>query len=399
MTGFDIIFFWVARMMMMGLHFQKQVPFREVYIHALVRDAKGRKMSKSEGNVIDPLELMDRYGTDAVRFTLVAMAAQGRDIRLAEDRVKGYRNFVTKLWNAARFLELQGAGQAASAARPAPVLSLNRWIEAAAAEAAQQVATAITAYRFDEAAAVAYQFLWHTYCDWYLELAKPLLGGDDAAAQAETRGSAAAAFAVTLRMLHPLMPFVTEELWSLRQESERLLALTPWPDAPRSTDLEAKGEIEWLMAFVNEVRSVRSELRVPQAAMVGIRFRTTTPAADRALAVHGEAMRRLARIESFAVDDGQDGQAAELEAAGTVALMPLAGTIDVAAERTRLAKEMETLRKDIARFEAKLANPSFVDRAPPAVVQEQRDRKTDAEVRSERIERALARLGTGMEAA
>ena len=398
-TGFDIIFFWVARMMMMGLHLQEQVPFRDVYIHALVRDAKGRKMSKSEGNVIDPLELMDRYGTDAVRFTLVAMAAQGRDIRLAEDRVKGYRNFVTKLWNAARFLELQGAGQAAPAARPAPALSLNRWIEAEAARAAEAVGAAIEAYRFDEAAAVAYQFLWHTYCDWYLELAKSLLAGSDAAARTETQASAAAVFAQVLRMLHPIMPFVTEELWSLRQETGRLLALTPWPDQAPAPDPEARGEIEWLMAFVSEVRSVRSELRVPQAAAVGIRFRSLTPEAERALAVHGEAMRRLARIESFAADEGQVTEAAELEAAGTVALMPLAGTIDIAAERTRLGKELDALRKDIARFEAKLANPSFVDRAPPAVVQEQRDRKTGAIVRSERIERALARLGTGMEAA
>ena len=398
-TGFDIIFFWVARMMMMGMHIQDQVPFREVYIHALVRDAKGRKMSKSEGNVIDPLELMDRYGTDAVRFTLVAMAAQGRDIRLAEDRVKGYRNFVTKLWNASRFLELQGAGQAAPAERPAPELSLNRWIEAEAAGAAAAVGAAIEAYRFDEAAAVAYRFLWHTYCDWYLELAKPLLAGDDAAARAETQASAAAVFAEVLRMLHPIMPFVTEELWSLRRESAQLLALTPWPGEAPAPDPEASGEIEWLMAFVNEVRSVRSELRVPQAAAVGIRFRTLTPEAERALAVHEEAMRRLARIESFAPDEGEDTEAAELEAAGTVALMPLAGTIDIAAERVRLGKELDALRKDIARFDAKLANPSFVDRAPPAVVQEQRDRKTDATVRSERIERALARLGTGMEAA
>ena len=398
-TGFDIIFFWVARMMMMGLHVQEEVPFREVYIHALVRDAKGRKMSKSEGNVIDPLELMDRYGTDAVRFTLVAMAAQGRDIRLAEDRVKGYRNFVTKLWNAARFLELQGAGQAAPAKRPAPELSLNRWIEAEAAGAVTAVGAAIEAYRFDDAAAVAYRFLWHTYCDWYLELAKPLLGGSDAALRAETQASAASVFAEVLRMLHPIMPFVTEELWSLRQEAGQLLALTPWPGEPPAPDPEASGEIEWLMAFVNEVRSVRSELRVPQAAAVGIRFRTLTPEAERALAVHEEAMRRLARIESFAADAGEDTEAAELEAAGTVALMPLAGTIDIAAERVRLGKELDALRKDIARFDAKLANPSFVDRAPPAVVQEQRDRKTDATVRSERIERALARLGTGMEAA
>ena len=401
-TGFDIIFFWVARMMMMGLHVQQQVPFREVYIHALVRDAKGRKMSKSEGNVIDPLELMDRYGTDAVRFTLVAMAAQGRDIRLAEDRVKGYRNFVTKLWNAARFLELQGAGQAAPAGRAAPELSLNRWIEAEAGAAAAAVGTAIAAYRFDEAAAAAYRFLWHTYCDWYLELAKPLLAGDDAALRAETQASAAWAFAEVLRMLHPVMPFVTEELWALRQEPGRLLALAPWPEPAPAPDPEARGEIEWLMAFVNEVRSVRAELRVPQAAAVGIRFRTLTPQAERALAVHGEAVRRLARIESFAADAGadtEDTEAAELEAAGTVALMPLAGTIDIAAERARLEKELEALRKDIARFDAKLANPSFVDRAPPAVVQEQRDRKTDATVRAERIARALARLGTGMEAA
>ncbi len=398
-TGFDIIFFWVARMMMMGLYVQQQVPFREVYIHALVRDAKGRKMSKSEGNVIDPLELMDRYGTDAVRFTLIAMAAQGRDIRLAEDRVKGYRNFVTKLWNAARFLELQGAGGPPEATGPAPVLSLNRWIEATAAGAASAVGEALAAYRFDEAAAVAYRFLWHTYCDWYLELAKPLLAGADAALRTETQASAATAFAVTLRMLHPLMPFVTEELWALRQESEELLARTPWPSPASAPDPEVQGEIDWLIAFVNEVRSVRAELRIPQAARTGVRFRTLTPAADRALATHGDAVRRLARIATFSAETAPDEEVAELEAAGTVAVMPLAGTIDVATERDRLARELGSLRREVARLEAKLANQAFVDRAPPAVVDQQRHRKTEAVVRSERIERALARLGTGMEAA
>ncbi len=398
-TGFDIIFFWVARMMMMGLHVQQQVPFRDVYIHALVRDARGRKMSKSEGNVIDPLELMDRYGTDAVRFTLIAMAAQGRDIRLAEERVKGYRNFVTKLWNAARFLELQGAGGPPEAARPTPTLSVNRWIEAAAAQTATAVGEAVAGYRFDEAAAAAYRFLWHTYCDWYLELAKPLLTGADADLCAETRGSAAAAFAVTLRMLHPMMPFVTEELWALRRESGELLARTPWPDPAPGPDANDQGEIDWLIAFVNEVRSVRAELRVPQAARTGIRFRTLTPEAERALAAHGDAIRRLARIATFSAEPAPGEEVAELEAAGTLAVLPLAGTIDVAAERSRLTRELEALGRDIAKLEAKLANPAFLDRAPPVVVDEQRDRKREALVRSERIARALARLGAGMEAA
>ena len=396
-TGFDIIFFWVARMMMMGLYVQKQVPFRDVYIHALVRDAKGRKMSKSEGNVIDPLELMDRYGTDAVRFTLVAMAAQGRDIRLAEDRVKGYRNFITKLWNAARFLELQGAGQAAPAVRPRPSCGLNRWIEDAAAEAARGAAEAIEAYRFDEAAAVVYRFLWHTYCDWYLELAKPLLLGDDDAVRAETQASAAAVFGVILRMLHPMVPFVTEELWALRQESGDLLTLTPWPEVGAAPDAEAKGEIDWLMAFVNEVRSVRSELRVPQAAKVAIGFRKTTREAEQAVANHAPAIMRLARIGSLGAEIGDGAGVAELEAGGAVAAMPLADTIDIVAEQTRLEKELATLRKDVAKFDAKLANASFVDRAPAAVVQEQRDRRTDATLRRGRIERALARLGGGVE--
>ena len=398
-TGFDIIFFWVARMMMMGLYVQKQVPFRDVYIHALVRDAKGRKMSKSEGNVIDPLELMDRYGTDAVRFTLVAMAAQGRDIRLAEDRVKGCRNFVTKLWNAARFLELQRAGQAAPAVRPRPASSLNRWIEDAAAEAIGEVAEAIEEYRFDDAAAIAYRFLWHTYCDWYLELAKPLLAGDDAVVRAETQASAAAAFAVILRMLHPMVPFVTEELWALRQESGDLLALAPWPDAGGVPDVEAKGEIDWLMAFVNEVRSVRSELRVPQAAKVAIGFRKTTREAEQAVANHAPAIMRLASIGSLMAEIGDEAGVAELEAGGAVAVMPLADTIDIVAERTRLEKELAALRKDIAKFDAKLANASFLERAPAVVVREQRDRRADATLRSGRIKRALARLGSGVEGA
>ncbi len=397
-TGFDIIFFWVARMMMLGLHFQKQVPFRDVYIHALVRDAKGRKMSKSEGNVIDPLELMDRYGTDAVRFTLVAMAAQGRDIRLAEERVKGYRNFVTKLWNAARFLELQGAGEPAPTNRPVPTANLNRWIEDAADEAQNAVSEAIAAYRFDDAAAIAYRFLWHIYCDWYLELAKPLLTSDRADLRAETQASAAAAFAVILRMLHPLMPFVTERLWALREESKSLLALTPWPESARETDRGAKAEIEWLIAFVSEVRSVRSELRVPQAAQIDIRFQTMTPTAEVALSMHAEAVRKLARIASIETGASAAEGVAELEVQGVVAAMPLAGAIDVEAERTRLDKELGSLRTDIRKFGAKLSNPAFVDRAPPHVVNEQRERMTAAEDRLNRIERALARLGKPTEA-
>ena len=260
-TGFDIIFFWVARMMMMGLHFMQEVPFHDVYIHALVRDASGAKMSKSKGNVIDPLALIDEYGADAPRFTLAAMAAQGRDIKLSAQRVEGYRNFATKLWNAARFAEVNGCARDPEFDPHRAKTTLNRWIAHETAQAGREVTAAIEVYKFNEAAAALYRFVWNVFCDWYLELAKPVLTGPDGDAKSETRAAAAWALDEILRLLHPFMPFVTEELWSVTAEqgSKRLhmLALDAWPTHDGLDDEAAETEIGWVVDLVTAIRSVQ----------------------------------------------------------------------------------------------------------------------------------------------
>ena len=269
-TGFDIIFFWVARMMMMGLHFQNRIPFRDVYVHALVRDEKGAKMSKSKGNVIDPIELIDRFGADALRFTLAAMAAQGRDIKISEARVEGYRNFATKLWNASRFAEMNGCVRAAGFDPAETREPLNRWILGEAAKAAAETAGAIESYRFNDAAAAVYRFVWSVFCDWCLELAKPVLqGGPDCAAKAETRATIAHVLDTIYALLHPFMPFLTEELWAIKGEagppSAGPLALGPWPREGLEVDESVEAEIGWVVDLIGEIRSVKSEMGVPPA--------------------------------------------------------------------------------------------------------------------------------------
>ncbi len=274
-TGFDIIFFWVARMMMMGLYFMQKerpgapleevIPFHEVYIHALVRDASGAKMSKSKGNVIDPLALIDEYGADALRFTLAAMAAMGRDIKLSTQRVEGYRNFATKLWNAARFAEMNGCATVAKFDPKSAKETLNRWIAHETAKAAAEVTEAIEAYRFNDAAAAVYRFVWNIYCDWYLELAKPLLTGPDGAGKSETQAMVAWARDEILKLLHPFMPFVTEELWAVTGKHDALLTLDKWPTLSGLADDKAEAEIGWVIDLVTAIRSVRAEMNITAA--------------------------------------------------------------------------------------------------------------------------------------
>ena len=263
-TGFDIIFFWVARMMMMGLHFRQEVPFRDVYIHALVRDEKGSKMSKSKGNVIDPLHLITDYGADALRFTLAAMAAQGRDIKLATSRVEGYRNFATKLWNASRFAEINGCARVKGYDPAANNITLNRWIVTEAARAARDISAAIDAYRFNDAANSAYRFVWNIFCDWYVELTKPLLQGEDGPAKIETRACTAFVLDQIYALLHPFMPFITEELWAIKglegEAREGMLALAQWPGLAELEDAEAEAEVGWIVELISEVRSLRAEI-------------------------------------------------------------------------------------------------------------------------------------------
>jgi valyl-tRNA synthetase len=372
-----------------------EVPFRTVYIHALVRDERGAKMSKSKGNVIDPLELMDEYGADALRFTLAAMAAQGRDIKLSKQRVEGYRNFATKLWNACRFAEMNDCATVPGFDPGAVRETLNRWIVTALTDTVGGVEQAIAEYRFNDAAACVYHFVWNTYCDWYVELVKPILQGADEAAKAEARATTAHVRDEILKLLHPFMPFVTEELWRVTAEAgparAGLLALAPWP--VRGAYFEsAKEEINWLIDLVSKIRSVRVEMNVPAAtqvplALVGGHARTRAW-----LAAYEVAIKRLARVSSIATAEQAPAASAQIITADALACLPLQGIIDFAAEKARLEKEMARVKSDIARIDAKLANADFVARAPEEVVEGEREKREEAETRRLKIDEALARL-------
>jgi valyl-tRNA synthetase len=396
-TGFDIIFFWVARMMMMGLEFMGTEPFHTVYVHALVRDEHGQKMSKTKGNVIDPLELVDGYGADATRFTLAAMAAQGRDLRLAMGRVEGYRNFVTKIWNAARFLEINECRRVDNYAPQANALALNRWIVSATAAAVQTATKAIEDYKFNEAANAAYDFVWGSFCDWYLELAKPVLSGEDQAAQWETRATAAYVLDQILKLLHPFMPFVTEELWAETGKDgprrERLVMLSAWPNLAGLRDAEADGEMEWLIGLVSGIRSVRTEMNVPAGAKVKLLVIGAGVDTGTRIETHLGAISRLARVETAEYVSEAPRDSAQLVLGEATFAIPLAGVIDIAAELARLRKDRDKLEDEIGKINNKLNNPQFAAKAPPEVIEEQRSRREDAMLRQEKIEQALARLG------
>ena len=363
-TGFDIIFFWVARMMMMGLHFMKEIPFHDVYIHALVRDASGAKMSKSKGNVIDPLALIDEYGADALRFTLAAMAAMGRDIKLSTQRVEGYRNFATKLWNAARFAEMNGCTTVATFDPKSAKETLNRWIAHETAKATAEVTEAIEAYRFNDAAAAVYRFVWNIYCDWYLELAKPLLTGPEGVAKSETQAMVAWARDEILKLLHPFMPFVTEELWAVtsqpvipgRAESanpesrsttggagsldsgsrpsagpgmtgKNLLALSQWPTLSGLADDKAEAEIGWVIDLVTAIRSVRAEMNITAAIPLVL---AGASAESKARAERwAEFIKRLARVSDISSAATAPKGSVQLVVRGEVAALPLKGVIDL----------------------------------------------------------------------
>ncbi|MGH7053043.1 MAG: class I tRNA ligase family protein, partial [Stellaceae bacterium] len=393
-TGFDIIFFWVARMMMMGLHFMDAVPFRTVYIHALVRDAQGRKMSKSRGNIIDPLDLIDRYGCDALRFTLSALAAPGRDIKLSESRIAGYRNFATKLWNAARFAELNECALVAGFRPQDCHLTVNRWIAGALAECAAAVSAALDAFRFDEAANRLYQFVWGTFCDWYVEFTKPILAGADPEAGAETRAMTAWALDRIVHLLHPIMPFVTEELWqNLAGAKAGLLLTAEWPEFPPDlADPAALAEMDWVVAAIVAIRAVRAEMNVPAAARVPLLVKDADPAALDRLARHREHFVRLARVEEIAVVEDVPKGAIQSVIEGATLVLPLGGIIDLAREQARLKKEIARLDGEIGRLAVKLANPGFLAKADPGVVEEQRARARDATGERNRLRAAYERI-------
>jgi len=395
-TGFDIIFFWVARMMMMGLEFLHEEPFHTVYMHALVRDEKGQKMSKTKGNVIDPLSLVDQYGADATRFTLTAMAAQGRDLRLSINRVEGYRNFVTKLWNAARFLEMNECFRVEGYDPKANKVALNRWIVGATARAAASVTKAIEDYKFNEAANNAYDFVWGTFCDWYVELAKPVFMGEDAAAKAETRATAAWALDQILKILHPMMPFVTEELWGetgkVGPARVDLLVLTRWPDLSGLEDAEADAEIGWLIDLISAIRSIRTDMNVPVSAKVPLLVAGNNAETTRRMEAGSALISRLGRVEPISAAASIPKGSAQFVIGEATWALPLEGIIDIAVERVRLDKEIGKLDGEIGGIDKKLGNEQFVAKAPEEVIEEQRQRREDAVARRDKIKQALARL-------
>jgi len=396
-TGFDIIFFWVARMMMMGLHFMGDVPFRTVYIHALVRDARGQKMSKSRGNTIDPLELIDRYGCDALRFTLAALAVPGRDIKLSESRVVGYRNFATKLWNAARFSEMSGCTLVSDFAPENCRLSVNQWIAAAATACTVSVTVALEAYRFDEAASRLYQFVWGTFCDWYLEFTKPILQGEDLAARAETQAMTAWILGRIVHLLHPIMPFITEEVWEqLAGEAAGMLITAAWPEDPRDPlDAAASAEMEWVVQAISAIRALRAELNVPPAARVPLLIKDPEPIAACRIERHRDHFARLARVDSFEMVEAVPTGGVQTVVDGATLILKLAQVVDFPKERERLGKEIGKLDNELNKIAAKLANPNFLAKAKPEVVDEQRERQMETIRDRDRLKAAYDRLTAG----
>jgi valyl-tRNA synthetase len=395
-TGFDIIFFWVARMMMMGLHFMKEAPFSTVYIHALVRDEKGAKMSKSKGNVIDPLHLIDDYGADALRFTLACMAAQGRDIKLSTQRVEGERNFATKLWNACRFAEMNGAAAIEGFDPSTATETLNRWMAHETAKATRDVTAAIEGYRFNEAALGLRAFVWNIYCDWYLELTKPVLAGPDGPAKNETRAMIAWARDEILKLLHPFMPFITEELWDVTAAGgaarASLLALAPWPSGEGLDDANAEAEIGWVVDLVGAIRSVRAEMNISPATQLPLVLAGASAETKARAGRWAEFIKRLARLGDITFADAAPQGAVQLVVRGETAALPLKGVIDLAAERARLQKEIAKVEADIKRVDAKLGNADFIARAPEEVVDGEREKREEAQARKGKLVEALERL-------
>ena len=389
-TGFDIIFFWVARMMMMGLHFMEEIPFKDVYIHALVRDERGAKMSKSKGNVIDPLQLIDEYGADALRFTLAAMAAQGRDIKLSIQRVEGYRNFATKLWNAARFAEMNDCVTVVGFDPTSVKETLNRWIAHETERAAREITEAIEAYTFNEAAGATYRFVWNIYCDWYLELAKPVLLGPDGAAKRETRAMVVWVRDEILKLLHPFMPFITEELWAVTGNHNALLALSDWPKLDGLTDDKAEAEIGWVIDLITAIRSVRAEMNI--TAPIPLVLAGSSVESKARAERWAEFIKRLARVSEISSAAAAPQGSVQLLVRREVAALPLKGVIVLAVERARLGKEIQKADADVARSDAKLNNPKFMEHAAEEVVEEEKEKRDEALARKAKITEALERL-------
>ena len=391
-TGFDIIFFWVARMMMMSMYAMKRVPFKKAYIHGLIRDEHGRKMSKSKGNTVDPMEIIEKYGADALRFFMAAMETQGRDINMNENRVAGYRNFATKLWNAARFGEMNGAKPVKDFDETKVSFVLNKWIIAKAKEASAEVTRNLEAFRFSDAANSVYQFVWGTFCDWYIEMIKPVLYGDDETAKVETKATFSWVLDRILVILHPFMPFITTQLWDNLADRDEKLILHSWPQN-EVVDNQAKEAVDWVIEAVSAVRSLRAEMNLPAGAKLKALLKDASAEVVAYARDFAGIICSLARLESIEVlHDAVTPDMVQTVCRGAAILLPLKGVVDFTAERERLQKELAQLDKNLAGYAAKLSNAAFIERAPAKVVEEEKKRRAEALANKAKVEAALARI-------
>lgn len=392
-TGFDIIFFWVARMMMMSMYMMKKVPFKKCYIHGLVRDEQGRKMSKSKGNTVDPMETIEKYGADALRFFMAAMETQGRDINLSDSRIQGYRNFATKLWNAARFCEMNECYKVKDFAITSAKLEINKWIIAKVKETSAEVTESLNNFRFSDAANTVYQFIWGTFCDWYIELIKPIFYGENSAEIEETRAVAAWTLDRILVMLHPFMPFITEELWDNLTERSGKLIHEVWP-VDEKINAADKNEIDRAVDFITAIRSLRAGMNLPAGAKLHVYVKGATAETMSVLDRQKTLICKLARLETLEDLNGHEitKDMVQTVSREAVILIPLKGVVDFEAERTRLQKELETLNKNLEGYNRKLSNESFVAKAPAAVVAEEKRRQAEALENKTKVEEALARI-------
>ena len=393
-TGFDIIFFWVARMMMLGIHFMDKSPFKEVYVHALVRDSKGNKMSKSKGNVVNPLVLMDEYGADTIRFSLTALATQGRDIKLAEDRIVGYRNFITKVHNASKFLEINGCVLDVEFDIKLIQKPISLWIVNLLYETADNVSSEIESYRFNEAANSAYHFVWHYFCDWYLEIVKPVLSDIDSEENKEIRNTTAYVFSKILIILHPIIPFNTEYLYSKIHNFDEMLSLKEWPNSNIEKIKLSKNnsEIEWVIKFISEIRSLRSMLNIPFKSLINISYKSIDEKNLKIINNNITTLKTIARIENFTLDANNSDNSAQILVGDSTFNVSLKGVIDIKIELVRLNKDLSKLKNDISIIDAKLVNKKFIERAPKDVIEEQKRRKKEIMGFADRLKLAINRL-------
>ena len=393
-TGFDIIFFWVARMMMLGIHFMHKSPFKEVYVHALVRDSKGNKMSKSKGNVVNPLVLMDEYGADTIRFSLTALATQGRDIKLAEDRIVGYRNFITKVHNASKFLEINGCVLDVEFDIKLIQKPISLWIVNLLYETADNVSSEIESYRFNEAANSAYHFVWHNFCDWYLEIVKSILSDIDSVENKEIRNTTAYVFSKILTILHPIIPFNTEYLYSKIHNFDEMLSLKEWPNSniEKITLSKNNSEIEWVIKFISEIRSLRSMLNIPFKSLINISYKSIDEKNLKIINSNIKTLKTIARIENFTLDSNNSDNSAQILVGDSTFNVALKGVIDIKIELVRLNKDLSKLKNDISIIDAKLLNKKFIERAPIDVIEEQKRRKKEIMGFADRLKLAINRL-------